>query len=247
MLVHGYGIDATEWSLIQPALVDGGYRTIAYDHRAHGRSTIGSDGATSRALFDDLLGIAEHFDLHDAVIAGHSMGTFTTLGALAHPRLRARTRAAVLVSTETGHMLKGAPGARVLGPLARLGLMGAAGRSRWLGEQIAARAVGRGASAEIREATRLTLATVAGAAVPYIGVMQRETLEALLPALDVPLRLILGADDQLTPRWHSDLVVARAPDARLELLPGVGHMVNWEAPDVIVEAIRDAVASRIAS
>ena len=36
---------------------------------------------------------------------------------------------------------------------------------------------------------------------------------------------------------RGQLIVDRAPHADLVRLPGIGHMVNWEAPDAIIDAI----------
>jgi pimeloyl-ACP methyl ester carboxylesterase len=63
---------------------------IAYDHRGHGNATVGRDGFTTRALFDDLIAVVEHFDVHDLTIVAHSMGTFARMGALAVPAGSAR-------------------------------------------------------------------------------------------------------------------------------------------------------------
>jgi pimeloyl-ACP methyl ester carboxylesterase len=238
LLVHGYGVTAGEWSLVQPALRERGHRVIAYDHRAHGRSTLGRDGCTSNALFTDLVGVIDHFDLGDAIVVGHSMGTFTSLGAAADPGFRRRVRGIVLVSAETGHMLKGALAARLLAPLSYFGVLERICRaSPVLGRAAIAPAVGPEASFEVREATRVALGDAPAAVRAFLPVMNRDTLEPLLPALELPIRLICGDADKVTPIWHSELVAERAPDATLIRLPRIGHMVNWEAPDAILEVI----------
>src|SRR5215831_2591940 len=61
LLVHGFGISADSWSLVQPALVARGRRVVAYDHRGHGRSTRGSDGIGSSQLRGDLQAVAEDY------------------------------------------------------------------------------------------------------------------------------------------------------------------------------------------
>ncbi len=235
LLVHGYAASLDEWSLVQPALLDRGYRVIVYDNRAHGKSTLGSEGATSRGLFDDLVAVADHFDLRDMILVGHSMGTYTSLGGLAHPGLRSRVHSAVLVSTETGHLYKGARTVQLLAPLARVGALQKIANHRNLGRRVAALPIGPNPSPDIVEATRLMLVSAAPGVRGFISVLAKDSIEHLLPSIDVPLLLLIGDADATTPMWHSDLVVERTPHASVRVLSGVGHMVNWEAPGAIID------------
>jgi len=243
LLVHGYGASTAQWTVLAPALAQAGRRVVAYDHRTHGRSTCGPDGITGSALFDDLIAVADAHDLEDAVVVGHSMGTFATMGAMASPALRARTRAVVLVSPETGDVFRGAPTARLLAPLARAGVLAAVCRHRGLGTKVAAQTIGPAADPAVVEATRVMLAATPRGTGPCIGMMARESVAAALPALQAPTTVLWGTADTTTPRWHADLIVARAPDATLVELPGIGHMVPWEAPAAVVDAVLSGVAA----
>jgi len=51
-----------------------GYRVIAHDRRGHGRSAQVSEGNDMDHHADDLAGLVQHLDLHDAVHIGHSAG-----------------------------------------------------------------------------------------------------------------------------------------------------------------------------
>lgn len=238
VLVHGYGGTLQTWSLVQPALVARGLRVVAYDHRAHGCSTVGRDGTTSRALFDDLVAVVEHVGAEDVTLVGHSMGTFTVMGALAQRRLRERTRAAVLVAAETGTLLRGAaPSVRVLAPLAGLGILPAICRTPVLGPYAAAELCGPDASADIIAATQRMLGEGTRATRGFIAMMNTESVAAALPAIELPITVIWGDADNATPGWHSELIVERAPDARLVAVPRVGHMANWEAADAVIDAV----------
>jgi non-heme chloroperoxidase len=142
VLSHGIGITLGEWSLVMPELVERGFQVIAYDHRGHGKSTAGKDGYTEQALYDDLTAVVTHFDLDDAVLVGHSMGTAAVLGALAGPTLRPRVRAAVLAATTVGQIFEGAPlPARLQAPLVRSGLLQLMASSPRLGRSFIARSV----------------------------------------------------------------------------------------------------------
>ena len=75
VLIHGYPLSGRAWDKQVPVLLDAGHRVITYDRRGFGKSsqpTVGYDYDTFAA---DLAALLEHLDLHDAVLAGHSMGT----------------------------------------------------------------------------------------------------------------------------------------------------------------------------
>ncbi|HEV2258016.1 MAG TPA: alpha/beta fold hydrolase [Streptosporangiaceae bacterium] len=75
VLIHGYPLSSRAWDKQVPVLLEAGHRVITYDRRGFGQSsqpTVGYDYDTFAA---DLNVLLEHLDLHDAVLAGHSMGT----------------------------------------------------------------------------------------------------------------------------------------------------------------------------
>ena len=75
VLIHGYPLSGRAWDKQVPALLDAGYRVITYDRRGFGRSSQPVTGYDYDTFAADLHALLEHLDLHDAVLAGHSMGT----------------------------------------------------------------------------------------------------------------------------------------------------------------------------
>jgi non-heme chloroperoxidase len=241
LLVHGGLVSLNEWSLTQPALIERGYRVIAYDHRGHGSSTMGRDGFTTRALFDDLIATVDNVDLDDLTIVAHSMGTFATMGALARPELRARVRRVVLAGPLTGRLGTGSPRVpRMMLQLARRELLPQVLRSRTARRFLAPRVLGHDPSLEVREATERLIVDMPSAMAREMDVFETDSIESFLPELSVPIRILWGTEDTLAPAWHAELIAERAPDATLRRLPGIGHMLNWEAPDAIIEAVEEA-------
>ena len=49
-----------------------------------------------------------------------------------------------------------------------------------------------------------------------------------LPHIDVPVLVVAGKHDRVTPSWLSDEVVARVPNAELVVLDGCGHVAPFE-------------------
>ncbi len=240
VLVHGFGVSADEWNLIQPSLVASGWNVIAYDQRGHGRSTIGSDGLTATALWRDFATILTSQDVSDAVIVCHSMGNFVGLGALGlWPELQQRVRAVVCVAPVTGHATRDAPAARLQVPLVRAGLAQYITSIPPVGRLLARANLGPYASDSIVEATRGVLASIPRGLAPLARVLANESISSLLPDVAVPVTVLNGDADELTPRWHAALIVERAQNARLVEIPNGGHMLNWEDPQAIIDAVME--------
>ena len=55
--------------------------------------------------------------------------------------------------------------------------------------------------------------------------------------------MLCGTKDTLTPPWQSQRIADAIPGAQVWWLPGAGHMLNWESPDAIVEAVSDLSAT----
>lgn len=62
------------------------------------------------------------------------------------------------------------------------------------------------------------------------AVAQRADQRALLRGLGIPLLAVAGERDQLVPPALSREAAELAPAGRLEIVPDVGHLLPWEAP-----------------
>jgi non-heme chloroperoxidase len=75
VLIHGYPLDGRSWERQTRAILEAGFRVVAYDRRGFGQSsqpTVGYDYDTFAA---DLNALLTELDLHEAVLVGFSMGT----------------------------------------------------------------------------------------------------------------------------------------------------------------------------
>ena len=75
VLVHGFLGNAESWGKQEAALLEAGYRVIAYDLRGYGASTKAGSGYDMDTFAADLHALMEDLDLRDAVLVGFSMGT----------------------------------------------------------------------------------------------------------------------------------------------------------------------------
>ncbi|MEQ8676312.1 MAG: alpha/beta hydrolase [Aggregatilineales bacterium] len=241
ILSHGYGYEMQEWNVIAGMLLDLDYRLIALDLRGHGKSTIGRDGMTSKAMAADYKAVIEHYDVKDAILVGHSTGVFlTTVFMLDYPDVVAKhLKAAVLMAGLCGNALEGSPQNRVQIPLIKYGIIESVARSNVYGWLFGASLCGEKPSPAIIQAFLKTFLKQ-----PHkklFGILNALAVENHYPRLHeikIPCVIICGEADKTTPRWHSETMGRNIPDARNVWVPHQGHLLNWEAPDVLVEAVQ---------
>ena len=224
------------WAPVARRLVEGGHRVVLYDQRGHGGSTLGSGPMSVDRLGEDLLAVLDEVGGTDLVLAGHSMGGMTVQAlAVNHPDVvRARVRGIALVSTAAravGLPLPAAVVHRVLGDRSS-GVFAkrSAGLSRG--------AVGVQAFESHVRATGDAFAATSGAArAGFLVGMSRMDYRAGLASIAVPVRVLVGTHDRLTPVARARVLAEGIPGARLDVLPGLGHMLPLEAPDLVAEVI----------
>lgn len=88
LLLHGFPELAYSWRHQVPALVDAGYRAIAFDQRGYGGSskpTAVGDYSLSH-LVDDAIGILDRLGIESATVVGHDWGSIVGWStAVTHP------------------------------------------------------------------------------------------------------------------------------------------------------------------
>lgn len=74
VLSHGWPLSSDGWQLELKLLADAGYRAIAHDRRGHGRSSQPWQGNDMDTYARDLAELVEHLDLRELSLIGHSTG-----------------------------------------------------------------------------------------------------------------------------------------------------------------------------
>lgn len=240
MLAHGYLLDLNVYDALIERLVGLGYRVVAFDQRGHRRTTLGSDGNGSAAAASDYATVIEHFAIEDAILVGHSMGGFLALVfCLRHPELARRLNRLVLLGANAGAVAVGSLQNRLQMPLVKSGLMKPLWRFPATGPALVASLFGRSPDPAHVELTRQTLLRQdVHASLPLLQAMSHENYYERLREISVPARVICGELDRTCPAWHSQRLGRELRDAQTRWLPGIGHMIGYEAPEAIIEAIR---------
>jgi non-heme chloroperoxidase len=75
VLIHGYPLNGHSWERQTMALLDAGYRVVAYDRRGWGQSSQPTTGHDYDTYAADLKELLEQLELTEIVLCGFSMGT----------------------------------------------------------------------------------------------------------------------------------------------------------------------------
>ncbi|MGW2018158.1 alpha/beta fold hydrolase [Streptomyces sp. NPDC001927] len=259
VLAHGWTCSIDFWAeQIRDLARD--HRVIAYDQRGHGGTPAPADpsGYSTRALADDLEAVlaATLAPGERAVLAGHSMGGMTLMAAATRPAFREHAAAALLCSTGPSRLVAEslvlplpAGGVRTRLTKAILGARAPLGPVNALSRKILKYAtMGPGSAPERVDAcARIVHACPRRARVAWSRVLAELDLEAGVRELDLPVAVIAGTADRLTPPVHSRGLAAALPRCvGLEELAGMGHMTPVEAPEAVTARIRALVTSYVA-
>ncbi len=102
---HGWPLSADDWDAQMLFFLGKGYRVIAHDRRGHGRSTETDTGNEMDTYAADVIELADHLDLKNAVHIGHSTGGGEVARYVARSK-PGRVAKAVLVSAVPPIMVK---------------------------------------------------------------------------------------------------------------------------------------------
>ncbi len=229
-----YSTTHANWrSQVEP-LTAAGHRVALWDYRGHGRSEVPLDSAayTIDQVVSDLARIVDWLAGDErCVLAGLSFGGLASLHfALAHPE-----RVAGLVLADSGPGFKNPEAAADWKRRSEktADYLEARGMEAFVTGKAAPTCIGRDpelpaariAADGIRAQDPAGVARfgrhVAGLAPPVIDA---------LPEIKAPALVVVGAEDKAYLR-AAEVMAAKLPQSRYELIEGAGHIVNIEATD----------------
>jgi pimeloyl-ACP methyl ester carboxylesterase len=244
VLAHGFLLDVTAYQPIFDQLVQRGYRVVAFDQRGHGRSRDGSAGSSPAAAVSDYHVVLEHFGSareEGATLVGHSMGGFLgLLFCLQYPEQMRGLKRLVLLGANAGAVAHGSLSNKLQMPLLEAGILPKLWRVPGLGHSLMKPLFGQNMQPEWLEATRqMLIRQDIQRTLPLMRAMNHENYYDKLSAITVETRVVCGQLDRTCPSWHSERLAKELPNARGRWLPGIGHMLGFEAPDAIINAITE--------
>jgi pimeloyl-ACP methyl ester carboxylesterase len=250
VLLHGVTLSTRIWHHVLNDLGDV-TRVVAFDWRGHGRSTAGSDGFGLPILARDLAEVLTQLDLHDAIIVGHSMGGMALMRFCAdHPSvLSERVDGLMFLSTAAANVGTAmVPGAVRDSVRKMLSLTPVAKRASWilpgdLGYSMVRMTFGEQPPPAAVELARDIVAgmdsnATAASFVPLLA----HDVTATLPRLRLPVTVVVGSQDRLTPPAQAHRLASLIPQSVVVELDGPGHMIMLERPAELHRLIRDLAA-----
>lgn len=240
LLLHGMLLSSAIWVHQLRDLAER-HRVMAVDLRGHGRSTRGERPLELATMADDVHRVVDALGLSGCLLVGHSMGGMVALQLaqeLAEDERRRRFCGVALVSSASGPFVKvpgwksvlavGTPAWSRLALVAeRTGALAAPARDmRWWSARL-----GFGAEAvpaQVRFVEELHAACTPAVLVELLPVLAGLDLSAGLVDVELPVLVVVGTHDRLTPPRYARRTAHGLPHGQLVELPRCGHMPMLE-------------------
>ncbi len=227
LFLHGIGGNRGNWRDQLPAFA-GDFTAAAWDARGYGASD-DYDGALDFGDFSaDLLRVLDHFKAERAHLCGLSMGGRIAMDF--HDRHPERVASLTLCDTQPGLAQMPAEKRREFIRLRQEPLR--AGKTpAEMAPEVAKSLIGPTAPPEVLQ--RLIDSMAALHTQSYLKTIEASFLYERVPDLGsirVPVHILVGADDRLTPPEVARGMARRVSHAALTILPDCGHLANLEQP-----------------
>ncbi|MEH7829959.1 alpha/beta hydrolase [Gemmobacter sp. JM10B15] len=238
---HGWPLSSDDWDSQMLYFLEQGYRVIAHDRRGHGRSDQTDTGNEMDTYAQDVIELARHLDLKNAIHVGHSTGG----GEVARYAARAepgRIAKAVLIGAVPPVMAKtesnpdGIPlevfdgfRAALIANRAQFFLDIASGP--FFGFNREGATVSQG---QIQNWWRQGMMGGAKAHYDCIKAFSETDFTEDLKAITVPVLVLHGEDDQLVPIANTSArAVKLVRNGTLKTYPGLSHAPFATHPDLV--------------
>ena len=236
LFVHGAAGDHSVWALQSRYFAHHGRNVLAVDLPGHGRSE-GAPHASVAEIADWLVALLDGLAIEGAALVGHSLGALAALDVAGrHPR-RA-TRIALLGPSAPMPVSRQLLEAAKLDDHLALELIN--GWSFSATDQLGANPLP--GVWMIGNALRLMERQKPG--VLYVDLRACNEYAggvAAAAAASCPALLILGQRDLMTPPKNAAGLIAALRDKRVVTIPESGHSLMAEAPDAVLDALREFV------
>ena len=234
VLSHGWPLSGASWEKQTAALLDAGYRVIAYDRRGFGQSSKPSVGYDYETFADDLHELVTKLDLRDFALIGFSMGSAEVAGYIGKYGTE-RVKRAVFIGALPPFLLQT--------PDNPTGVDGAVfeGIKKGIADDRPAflRAfLENFYNADVLKGKRVSQAVMEANWIVGVGASAKGTLDCVsawltdfrkaLPRIDVPSLIIHGDADRILPINATAIPLSRAiKGARLAVIEGGPHGILW--------------------
>ncbi|MBP0495583.1 alpha/beta fold hydrolase [Pararoseomonas indoligenes] len=239
---HGWPLSADDWDAQMLFFLSQGYRVIAHDRRGHGRSSQSPKGHEMDTYAADVAALAAHLDLKGAIHVGHSTGGGEVARYVARHGGNGRVAKAVLIGAVPPIMVKSAsnPGGLPIEVFDGFRRALAANRAQFFRDVPAGPFYGfnRAGTETIPGVVdnwwRQGMTGSAQAHYECIKAFSETDFTEDLKAINVPVLLLHGEDDQIVPIDDSARIgIKLLKHGTLKTYPGLPHGMATTHPEII--------------
>ena len=238
---HGWPLSADDWDTQMLFFQQQGFRVVAFDRRGHGRSAQVPNGHDMDHYSRDAAAVADHLDLRDAIHVGHSTGGGEAAAYVARYG-KGRVAKAVLMSAVPPIMVQSAqnPGGLPIEVFDGLRTALAANRAQFYRDVPEGPFYGfnrpgaKPIEGVIANWWRQGMMGSARAHYDGIKAFSETDFTEDLKAIDVPVFVMHGDDDQIVPYEDAALLTIKLlRHGTLKIYPGFPHGMLTTQADTI--------------
>ena len=235
LLLHAFPLGLFMWDAQVEALC-ATHRLVRFDARGFGGSAAGEGPLTMERIADDGALLLDHLGIEKAVVGGCSMGGYAAFAFVRrHPQ---RLAGLVLQDTRAGADTTEAKANRTT-LAAKVLAEGASAAAEAFLPKLLGETTHRERPDIVADLRERILATSPQAIANALhGLGARADSRETLPTIAVPTLVVVGSEDVLTPASEAATMAAAIPRARLDVIPGAGHLANLEDPVAVNAALR---------
>jgi pimeloyl-ACP methyl ester carboxylesterase len=240
IFVHGFPFNKSLWNLQVESLRDH-YHVIAYDIRGFGDSDTGNEDFTIELFVKDLISLMDALKIDTTILCGLSMGGYIALNAVEY--YAGRFNALILSDT---NCIADTPEAKekrmkAIESIKQSGVEKYADESvknyfapeSFINRQEEIAAVREMIVRTSEKSLRNTLLALS---------LRKETC-SILQDIKVPVLILVGNEDKITPPAAAQLMQEKIKDSVLKIIDHAGHLSNIENPDEFNNQLTKFVAS----
>ena len=235
LLLHAFPLGLFMWDAQVEALC-ATHRVVRFDARGFGGSAAGEGPLTMERIADDGALLLDHLGIEKAVVGGCSMGGYAAFAFVRrHPQ---RLAGLVLQDTRAGADTTEAKANRTT-LAAKVLAEGASAAAEAFLPKLLGETTHRERPDIVADLRERILATSPQAIANALhGLGARADSRETLPTIAAPTLVVVGSEDVLTPASEAATMAAAIPRARLDVIPGAGHLANLEDPVAVNAALR---------
>jgi len=235
IFIHGFPFNKSMWDMQVEALKDN-YRVIAYDIRGHGNSDAGDEEFSIDLFVNDLLCLMDALELDNVILCGLSMGGYVALRAIEnYPEL---FDALILSDTQCAADTPEGKEKR----LKAIENIKENGVENYADESIKNLFAAESFITRIKVIAAVKNMIVGTSVESLINTLfalsTREETCIKLDDIKMPVLIMVGSEDKITPLGAARVMHEGIPDSFLKVIAHAGHLANLENPSVFNHHLR---------